>query len=282
MASPSLAELAADAYDRLTGAERKVADVVVADPNAVAFGTVASIAERAGTSGATVVRLAAKLGFDGFSEMQDVVRHDVRVRLRPTVERIRERPGRDVVGHVLRSGLDAVHDTLTQVDGDAFDRTVALLGDPKRQVFVISGDAGSGVGAMAASQLGMLRGRVSVVDGNPVEVSRRLASIERSDVVLALDLRRYDGWVLQWVTESAGRGATVVALTDSAVSPLARVARESFVVEAEGAGPFDTYLGAMALVDALVAGVGRLARAAATRSIDRIEAAWQAGGVLEG
>jgi len=60
-----------DAHLRqLTPAERRVAAVVADDPEAVAFGTVADVARRAGTSGATVVRLAAKLGFDGFVELQ--------------------------------------------------------------------------------------------------------------------------------------------------------------------------------------------------------------------
>src|SRR5437879_11950068 len=54
---------------RLTPAERRVAAVVADDPEAVAFGTVADVARRAGTSGASVVRLAAKLGFEGFVEL---------------------------------------------------------------------------------------------------------------------------------------------------------------------------------------------------------------------
>ena len=55
------------ARSALTPAERRVADVVLTSPEAVAFGTVAEVAQRAATSGATVVRLATKLGYDGFS-----------------------------------------------------------------------------------------------------------------------------------------------------------------------------------------------------------------------
>ena len=280
MASPSLAESVTDAYERLTPTERKVADVVVADPELVAFGTVSDLAERSGTSGASVVRLAAKLGFDGYTEMQESVRHHLRSRLRPTVERIRERPDRDVVGRVMRAGLDAVHDTLGRIDGSDFDRCVALLSDRGRRVRVVSGDAGAGVAVMAVSQLSMLRPGVERVDGNPVALARHVAAVERGDVVLALDLPRYDTWVGDWAVAAIGRGATLVALSDSAVSSLARAAEVSFAIEAEGAGPFDTYVGAMALVEALIAGVARRTRAAATRSIDRIELAWQEGGVL--
>src|SRR4051812_5782305 len=54
-----------EAGPRLTTAERKVADVIAADVDAVAFATVAELARKAHTSGPTVVRLAVKLGFSG-------------------------------------------------------------------------------------------------------------------------------------------------------------------------------------------------------------------------
>jgi hypothetical protein len=52
------------------------------------------------------------------------------------------------------------------------------------------------------------------------------------------------------------------------------------VVAADSAGPFDTYVGALALLDALLAGVARSARSVATESLDRLESAWQDAGVL--
>ena len=56
-----------DAGSQLTAAERRVAQVVLARPQLVGFGTVADLAEAASAGAATVVRLAAKLGFDGFT-----------------------------------------------------------------------------------------------------------------------------------------------------------------------------------------------------------------------
>jgi DNA-binding MurR/RpiR family transcriptional regulator len=276
----TVAQLAAAHHEALTPAERKVAAVVVAKPEMVAFGTVAQIARTAGASGASVVRLATKLGFDGFTQLQDEVQGELSRRLRPATERIRERGDRDLVGRAMRAGLDAVHDTLSGVDGETFEAAVRLLADRARRVLVISGDAGSGVAVMAADQLSMLRRDVVHLDGNPVALARTLADLGIQDVVLALDLRRYDAWVVDVVERAAGHGAAVVALSDSPVSPLARLATHSFVVAAEGAGPFDTYLGAMSLVEVLVTGVARRLRSSATRSLDRLEAAWQEGRLL--
>ena len=71
-------------------------------PQLVAFGTVAELAAAAGAGAATVVRLATKLGFDGFTELQSSVQHDLANQLRPAAQRIREPVGTDLVGRHLQ------------------------------------------------------------------------------------------------------------------------------------------------------------------------------------
>jgi len=280
MAAAGVDQLVAERRDELTPAERRVADVVVSDPESVAFGTVATVARSARSSGASVVRLASRLGFEGFSDLQEAVRSELARRLRPATQRIREPAPGDTVGQVLQASLDAVHGTLDSVDQASFDRAVGAIGKRSASVWMICGDASDGVIRQAAAQLAMLRPGVTRVAGNPVRVAGHLAAVRPGDVVVALDLRRYDRWVVGWTGSAKDLGATVVALTDSHISALAELADELLIVEAESAGPFDTYVGALALLDAVVAGVGRRSRAAATHALDRIEDAWQRTDVL--
>jgi hypothetical protein len=72
----------------------------------------------------------------------------------------------------------------------------------------------------------------------------------------------------------------VIAITDSPLSPLASLASETFFVAAQGVGPFDSLVGALALVNALVAAVAARLRQTATARLDAIEAAWKATNVL--
>ncbi|MEQ9161956.1 MAG: hypothetical protein RLN74_04560, partial [Ilumatobacter fluminis] len=75
---------------RLTAAERRVATTILASPQLVAFGTVADLARTAEVGAASVVRLANKLGFDGYSELQHCIQGELSAQLRPAAERIHD------------------------------------------------------------------------------------------------------------------------------------------------------------------------------------------------
>ncbi len=264
----------------LTPAERRVAEVALADPRTVAFGTVAQLAALAGTSGASVVRLATRLGYDGFVGMQAAVQDSFGGQLEPAASRIRRAARGDIVARTLAAELANVQQTLVAVDPRAFDRAVALLADDHRAVHVLAGDAEEGIGSMLTAALSLLRPDVAQVTGSEVAVARQLALLARGDVVVAIDLRRYERWVISSSATAAARGAQVVAITDGALSPLTDIAAVSFVVAAAGAGPFDSHVGTLALTNALVAGVAAALRRTATRRLDRVEDAWRAAGAL--
>jgi DNA-binding MurR/RpiR family transcriptional regulator len=264
----------------LPPAERRVAEVVVADPGVAAFATVAELGTRAGTSGATVVRLAERLGYDGWVGLQAVARASLDQQLRPATERIREAAGGDVLTQTAEREADNVHRTFASVDRAAFQSAIGHLADPKRAVHVLAGDAEAGIGTFLADALDLLRPEVRRVSGSPTAVARHLAHAQRGDVLVAIDLRRYERWVLDAVSVAVDGGAIVVAITDSVLSPLAQQASVSFVVTAEGAGPFDSHVGTLALINALVSGVARTRRRPAATRLDKVEAAWRATNAL--
>jgi DNA-binding MurR/RpiR family transcriptional regulator len=270
-------DLISDAANRFTPSERRVAEAVMQDPKIVAFGTVAQLAERSGSSGPTVLRFAAKLGFDGFVELQASVQEEIADQLRPATQRIRERPPTDVLGRTLAADLENVRTTLGEVEPDDFRNAVEILSDRRRRVFVISSEGSGAAGRSLAGQLDLLRDGVFEIGGTPVKVSRDLVRIEPADVVVVFDLRRYERWVLEATARAADTGATLIALTDGRLSPLAERAELTFVVAARGVGPFDSAVGAISLVHALVAAVASRLRRSATTRLDAVEEGWRAG-----
>lgn len=265
---------------QLTPAERRVAEVVLARPQLVAFGTVAELADTAGSGAATVVRLASKLGYDGFTGLQEAVQHGLARQLRPAAERIREPAANDAIGRHLDLEIDNVATTLRAIDPVGLDDLVVHLADAGARVFVLSGDASLGVAEQWVGELRSLRDDVTLIDGNDVAVRRTVAWLRPGDTVIAIDLRRYDKWVVDAVKDAHERGVWLAAVTDSLLSPLASLAERTFTVSAAGGGPFDSHVGTLALANLVVAGVADRLRAHATERLDRAEAAWRASGAL--
>jgi DNA-binding MurR/RpiR family transcriptional regulator len=269
-----------DRRDELTATERRLAEVVLAEPQTVAFGTVASFARAAETSGASVVRFANHLGYDGFIELQAAVQEELAGHLRPAVERIRQPAHDDLVGRTLAVELENITSSLEAIDRRTLSAATARLANPSARVVVLPGSASFGVGYHLADQLGLLRDGVSLAWGSPAPVTAALAALKRTDVVIAIDVRRYDVAVLDGASLATKRGVPLIAITDSALSPLARRATATFTIAGEGAGPFDSQTGALAVANILVTAVAQRLRASATRRLDRVEQAWRAAGVL--
>lgn len=258
----------------LTPTDRRLAHEVLRAPQEVAFGSVAELAAQAGVSGASVVRFATKLGLDGFVDLQQRVRQELADRLEPASQRIRREEGDGLLARARAREVDAVSSSLAMVDDPLLTRSVALLADPAARVTVVSGDATAGIARQLATDLSVLRPGVELGDGPPTRVERQLVGSGAGDVVVAIDVHRYEAWLVEVVERAVARGVALVALTDSRLSPLAADATATFVITAAGIGPFETHVGTLAVANLLVAGVAEADRGAAAGHIDAVEAAW--------
>ena len=257
----------------LTSAERRVAEAILAAPQAVGFGTVADLARAADVGAASVVRLAAKLGFDGYSDLQQCVQRDLTHQLRPAAERIHEAVSGSLADH-RAAELANVEATLGGVDERSLGTLVDRLCDLARPVAVISGDASAGVAQQFAAQLHQLRHGVALIGGSEVVVRRDLALLDDAATVLVIDLRRYERWVLDAHRTVCDRGIWSAALTDSMLSPLAAQAQATFLVAAGSISPFDSHVGTLALLNLVALDVATGLRQSATERLGAVESAW--------
>ncbi|CAN5573864.1 MurR/RpiR family transcriptional regulator [soil metagenome] len=264
----------------LTAAERRAAQVVLDRPQLVAFGTVADLARHADVGAATVVRLAAKLGYDGFSALQDSIQQDLLRQLRPAVERIRELGDEQPSDRHRDTVVANVIATLDAVEPGSVDQAVDLLTDVDRPVLVLVGDAAHGVGRQFEHDLSALRPGVAMIWGPDVAVRRQLAVCPPDSVVVAIDMRRYERWVLEAAELAHTRGLTIVALSDGPLSPLAANATLAFTLAAGSVSPFESQIGTLALLELLVAIAAERLRPLAVPRLEQAEQAWNDGHTL--
>lgn len=263
----------------LTAAERRVAAAILEAPQAVGFGTVADLARAASVGAASVVRLATKLGFEGYSDLQESIQRDLTRQLRPAAERIHEGVDERRSEHLVAE-LGNVRSSVEAADDADVREVVARLSDLDRPVAVLSGEASAGVAQQFVGQLQQLRGGVAALGGSDVMVQRDIAVLPDTATVVVIDLRRYERWVLEAHADLHARGIWSAGLTDSMLSPIAGIAEVTFVVSAASVGPFDSHVGTLSVLNLLANGVAAELRSSAADRLASIEAAWSTRGAL--
>jgi DNA-binding MurR/RpiR family transcriptional regulator len=272
--SPS--DLIAAAGDELTPTERRIAETVVDDPSLLAFGTVAELARRAGTSRPSVVRFAVKLGFDGYTELQESVQAGLTQRLLRPSDRIRhvDDPAIGAASAVLTDAVAAVFDVIE-------DDGLAALGDPiatARTVWIISGETSRAGANALMSGLSIVRPHVHLVDSHSVGTD--LAEATTDDVAVVFDFYRYRRHSVETASAFAHAGVEIVAITDGPLSPLAGIADTWIGLKVPAVGPFDSSVPAVTIAELLVAHVARTLQTQATERIDRTEEMWNTTGTF--
>lgn len=262
----------------MSPAQSRVARLVTDAPAVIAFGSIAAVAHEADTSPQTVLRFVARVGHSGYSSFQAEVRDAFIAQLPPAAARIRHAPAGDLVSEVTGADEYNVASALA-VDRGVVDAAVGALAEAP-QIGVIAAESWLGVGSLFAGQLSQLRPGVAVIDGPVPRVAHQVAVMDPGSVIVALDVRRYERWVLDAVTQAADAGMTIIAASDGPTSPLFARAGLRFVVGVASPGPFESATGIVALLHLLATEAAAYLQAQAQPRLDAAEAAWLARDAL--
>ena len=246
--------------DTLSPAERRLARVLLASYPIAGLESVARFAERAGVSPPTVTRFITKLGFRGYPEFQEKLRNEVQARLSSPLARYREEPhgnGSSILREALSVAAHNVEATTGLLATRDFDEAVAVLADIRRRVMIIGGRVSAPLARYMAAQMHLLRPGTSFVDVERAAPAQQLIDMRKTDVLVVFDYRRYQPDTIECARLAAGRGCDVVLFTDQWLSPASAFAKQVLVTSVETVGPFDSLVGAMAVLEGVVAGVLR-------------------------
>ena len=265
-------ELVRQRQSSLSPAERKLATVLLASYPIAGLESVARFAERAGVSPPTVTRFIGKLGFRGYPEFQEVLRKEVHARLSSPLARYHrdEAPlGTDsLVSHALEISQHNLQATQELVSHRDVEELVEVLADVRRRVLVLGGRLSGPLARYLAGQLHLLRPAVGLVDAERTAAAQQLIDLRKGDVLVVFDYRRYQADTIESARFASEQGINVILFTDPWLSPASGFARQVVVTSVETVGPFDSLVGATAVLEAVVAAVlARLGKQAQSRML---------------
>jgi DNA-binding MurR/RpiR family transcriptional regulator len=259
--SAGLAQFQSSIQERLADLspkQRALARYIVENQSAVMFATANEVGSAVGASGATVVRFAQLLGYDGFTELRDSLR-DRRPTFPAFLERLsdlaqRSLPsGGELVNLVISGEQENLSSTLGSLDANALTEVAKRISAARNTVLV-----GVGAGGVVVKLLADHLSRFGLPFVAPVDTVDEVIALTRvgpGDVVLGVSFWRFVRSTTQWLREAKQRGATTVAIVDSPLYPAADDVDYLLVVSSRNTGLGPSVVAAAAVANALLSAI---------------------------
>jgi DNA-binding MurR/RpiR family transcriptional regulator len=238
-------------------------------PDTVIYESVSEVADAAGTSTATVVRFAQKLGFKGF--------HDLKLALAQDLAAFGHEPGerapedeRSVLDRVTSAGAQSVKDAAALISLDAFHDAVSIINSARRVLWV-----GVGTSAPLAQDAAYRFRAIGVESEAPADVHvQHVASrlLDSADACISISHTGSTRETLAVVEAAKSAGARTIAITSFLHSPLTEIADVVLTAGSREVGfrleAMASRLAHMAVVDALLVAVAEQDEERSRRALD--------------
>jgi DNA-binding MurR/RpiR family transcriptional regulator len=271
-------ELVARLHERLptlSRSHRRLAERVLADPEGVAFMTVSDLASTVEVNESTVVRFATGLGLKGYPGLTRLCREKLseEAQLLRRFTNVEHQagtggapggvegpaggdggPGRGPLETAAAYDQANVARTLARIGPEAWEAAVGALHDAPR-VHLLGLRKLHSVAYLLSYLLGMVRDEVALIGPATGTLVEGLRRVRPGDAFVGISIHRYIHDTVEGFRWAREAGATTVALTDNAASPLVPHADHAFFVDTTGVAVLRSVTGFVALAQALANGV---------------------------
>jgi len=252
-----LAEMIVARSGDLPPGERRAAQALIANYPMLGLKTVAEFSARAGVSSPTILRFVGRMGFQNYAEFQSALNDELAARLESPLSRTGSRPKSE--GSAAEPLTAAIQDNITEtfrlLPPRQIDEAVAMLANPRNRIHLIGGRFTDPIARYLAAHLQIIRPGVDHLEGQENMWRDRLLDMGKRDVVVVLDIRRYQDSLVQFAEKASARGVSILLLTDQWLSPIARVATQVIAARTAVPSAWDSSTALFVVAERLIAGV---------------------------
>lgn len=267
----------------LSKGQKRIAAYILSDYDKAAFMTASRLGKLVGVSESTVVRFASQLGYDGYPAMQRALQEIVRSKL-TSIQRIQASNdtlfSADVVASVLHRDMDTIRQAIEGIDRSAFEMVVDKLMSA-RHIYILGVRSSSFLAGYLHFYLHLIFENVTLVTTNSAgDILESILRIGPGDVLVGISFPRYSQSTVKGVRYAHDRGADVVSITDSELSPLYPLSSVALMARSDMISFVDSLVAPFSLLNALIVAAGHRKNADIAQIFDRLENIWDEYGVF--
>lgn len=267
-------------YKTLSKGQKQLAAYITENYDRAAFITASKMGRIVGVSESTVVRFAYALGYDGYPELQKSLQELIRNKL-TSVQRIQltgDLQPNDVLRSVLKSDVSNIRVTIDSIDNASFNAAINALLEAKK-VYIVGLMSAAPLAQFLAYYLGFVMDNVVMVSGAMGNIYEDLFRISGEDVCIGISFPRYSNRTIDALDFARGKGATIIAITDSVSSPIAEKAEHALIARSDMAGFADSLVAPLSLINAIIVACSLRRREQVSNTLSQLEGIWGSHGV---
>ncbi len=281
--SQTLDERISALHKSLSPKHKRLARFVLDNKYFISFASASQAGEKIGTSAATVVRFAQTIGYEGYSEMQAAIRAELpsymTAIVRMQVQLQAKQPSNDLLRSVYQADINNIQRTVSNISEEKLNAALETLVNANR-ILVVGAGLSSSCAMFLAHSLKII-GRDARVNSNEgLSLAADIALLNPGDLLIAIDMWRYVRSTIQAVSKAKEMGVSVIAITDSIVSPLARLADYAFEVVTSGISHSLSATAIMSLLNVFIAALSYKIPEQTMRSLRRVDSAYRDNDLL--
>ncbi|ABW19111.1 MurR/RpiR family transcriptional regulator [Alkaliphilus oremlandii] len=270
-------------FPKLSKGQKLIAQYIIDNYDKAAFMTASKLANKVGVSESTVVRFANALNFEGYPQLQKGLEEIIKTKL-TTVQRVEMASEYSdegaILKKVLKADIDNIRNTLEKIDYDVFQQVVDKVCHSET-IYIVALRSSTALADYLGFYLNLVLDNVKIVNRGISNMFEQMLRISDKDLVIGIGFPRYSVQTLDALNYAKEQGATVVALTDSLISPLASMADYPLIAKSNMASFVDSLVAPLSLINALVVAVGMREKDKITEYFNKLEDIWEKYNVYE-
>lgn len=266
-----------DSYQELSKGQKLLANYIVNHYDKAVFLTAAKLGKIVGVSESTVVRFANELGYEGYPKLQRALEELVKNKL-TSIQRMEVTSGRINKEHILKSVLQSDSEkiklTLEEIEPKVFDQAVEMILNAKN-IYILGVRSCASLAGFLGFYFNLIFDNVKLVHTNSVsEMFEQIYRINNDDVIIGISFPRYSKRTLKAMEFADSRGAKVVAITDSPLSPMIQFSKCSLIARSDMASFVDSLVAPLSVINALIIAICMKKKDTVLNTLEDLEFIW--------
>lgn len=254
---PSFSQRIEERFSKLTRGQATISRYIIENHEEVPFLSAAELARRVGTSNASITRFCLALGYAGFSAFQKDMQRWLQMKLKPSeqlAQSLRKRKKESIYAKIFQRDLQNLKETMEEISFPELEKAVKILSQA-RQIYIIGLRSSFALAYLFHHHLSRVYKNVILVDAAHGSLYDPLIGINEKDALMVVSFFRYAKWTIQAAQYVREKKAKIIALTDSILSPIVKIA--DVVLKAKAASPafFNSFTSAICVLNCLIEGI---------------------------